>query len=238
MSHRGVCISVVPGTLVDYAHLACWHYVGKSPRAPVLVLTARAQGLATPAGVLVVTRPTLNGAWRASAWPGWLTGLGKRDSAQRINAELRCIARVVVDPRVRGLGVAGALIRHYLAAPLTAKTEAVARMGVVVPMFVSSGMRRVDGLHSSPQLSRLRSDLAAAGVRTWELADARVRRRVERDAGLMRRWRVWAQSAPGARGAIATAGLVEGTWPAVACDASAFVHENNQPGGKDAEGVG
>jgi hypothetical protein len=54
--------------------------------------------------------------------------------------ELRCISRVVVHPRYRGLGLAVRLVRAALASAATPLTEAYAVMGRVHPFFEKAGM--------------------------------------------------------------------------------------------------
>lgn len=143
--------------------------------------------------------PTLNGAWRAPAWPGWLDGLDRRAAAAALNRGLRTISRVIVDPRLRGAGVARALVEHYLRSPLTERTEAVAAMGKWCPFFERAGMRAVPvpiGAHGR----RLDAILARAGVAPLlgveRGAAARIARtRPELVAGLRR----WSRASRGTR---------------------------------------
>ncbi|MEM9065886.1 MAG: hypothetical protein AAGB51_10400 [Planctomycetota bacterium] len=110
------------GAFTDYLALARHHYVSAMPACPVLVLRAMKWGIL--AGVLVVSMPTMNGAWRRIAWKEQ-----PEDRSQRVrwlNAHVRTLSRLVIDPRVRGLGIATALVRKYLADPVTERTEASA----------------------------------------------------------------------------------------------------------------
>lgn len=185
------------GTFADYAALARFHYRAGAPARPVRVLRARAEG--ETVGVLVVASPTLNGAWRGVAWPGLWRGLGKRDAARALNARVRTIARVVVDPRCRGLGVAKALVRAYLDDPCTSHTEAVAAMGAVSPFFAGAGMREVP----TPPRQRERAlgrALAREGLRAWELMDERACvRALERAPRLRRAVLAYARAGRGTR---------------------------------------
>lgn len=133
-----------------YHALAHHHYRASSPATIALrqdgspaIIGAFDAGLpASPlVGVLVVSMPTLNAQWRDLAWPGRFSpAQGKRAAARALNAELRCISRVIIDPRCRGLGIGSMLVRAYLADPLTPCTEAITALGRFCPFFERAGM--------------------------------------------------------------------------------------------------
>lgn len=190
-------ITIRRGTLADYAALARFHYRGGRPTGGSTVLLARdrARGGAI-AGVLVASPPVLNAPWRARAWPddpapsGGPTPDGA-SAARALNARLRVISRVVIDPRYRGLGLATALVCAYLRRPVTPRTEALAAMGALCPFFDRAGMRRVP-IPPTRRDARLARDLAALGVEPVRLAapwalPLRVRRS-RRLARAIRRW--------------------------------------------------
>ncbi len=136
-------IRIEEGTIADYQALAHLHYRAPKPATHTLILRAiRAVPILGEilAGVLVVSMPTLNGAWRDRAWPGFFSSGSKSFNANQINTHLRCISRVIVEPRSRGLGVASDLVRAYLRSPQTSATEAIAAMGAVCPFFERAGM--------------------------------------------------------------------------------------------------
>ena len=136
-------IKIEQGTIADYHLLAHLHYRGSKPATHTLVLKAtRTVPILGEilAGVLVISMPTLNGSWRDRAWPGFFSVGNKATNAKQINANLRCISRVIVEPRSRGLGVASGLVRHYLRNPQTPATESIAAMGSVCPFFERAGM--------------------------------------------------------------------------------------------------
>ncbi len=188
-------IEIEPARLDDYRALARFHYRGGEPATRNMaggMLRARIDS--TLAGVLVVSMPTLNGAWRDLAWPGRYTAGSKRELARRINAELRCISRVVVDPRFRARGVATALVRHYLAQPITRCTEAVAAMGAACPFFERAGMVAYRP-PPSPKDQRFADALAHLGIDPTDLiVAARAEALCERHPLLVRELRVWAGS--------------------------------------------
>jgi energy-coupling factor transporter ATP-binding protein EcfA2 len=169
-------LEIAEGSPGDYLALAHHHYRGGAPATVARVLVARERGGGTagaagpslPLGVLVVSLPTLNGSWRAQAWPGEYAG-DRAGVARRLNAEVRCVSRVIVRPEARGRGVGAALVRAYLARPLTRRTEAVAAMGAASPMFARAGMAEWTPPRSARD-ERLIGALEAAGLRPWELA--------------------------------------------------------------------
>lgn len=145
------------GTGVDVTLFSHQHYIGRDPFPPERVIVAREGG--RDVGVLAVSRPAINGSWRRE-----LPGFAARASHGRwLNETLRTISRVIVAPEYRGLGVATALVREYLRAPLTPVTEAIAAMGHVSPFFERAGMRAL-GEISSARDARLKRELAALGV--------------------------------------------------------------------------
>lgn len=202
----GTTIVIEPGTMRDYDALAVFHYragppatVARGRRGAPAVLRARDAEAGALAGVLVVSMPTLNGLWRDLAWPGRYSTGDKRRDAARVNAELRCISRVVVDPRWRGLGVARGLVRAYLDRPLTPATEALAAIGGVCPFFERAGMTPYL-LPPAPHDARLLDALWACGVEPWSLLDSAIARRtLERRPWLERELRAWARGSPTTR---------------------------------------
>lgn len=215
--------SISTGTPRDYAALAPLHYRAPAPRAASLYLVARdpAAG-ADPIGVLVVARAVLNGPWRECAWPGHFSRGTPSARARRINRELRVIARVIVDPRYRGLGLAVALVRAYLREPLTMRTEALAAMGVASPFFARAGMRAVE----TPPSRRTRELLSALAELHIEPASLACPARLPRSPALARAIRRWAAASR------ATRHLADGPLrplliraAAVAWPTLAFVHD-------------
>lgn len=115
-------------------------------------------------GVLVESMPLLRCRQRDAALGGRYGSIGcARQRAKLINAELRCISRVVVHPQFRGLGLAVRLVKHALATATTPLTEALAAMGRVHPFFEKAGMTAYPrGPHAYD--ARLMDALAAVGV--------------------------------------------------------------------------
>jgi GNAT superfamily N-acetyltransferase len=105
-----------------------------------------------------------------------------------LNAEVRCISRVVVDPRWRGLGLAVRLVKAALAEPTTPITEALAAMGRVNPFFERAGMTaypRPTHAHDA----RLLAALARSGFGAGDLVQLnRMWRRLEATDTAERAW--------------------------------------------------
>ncbi len=196
-----VRVRIERGSLRDFDALAPLHYRGGRPAPAPLVLRALRtdeQGRTSLAGVLVASTPTLRGRWRELAWPGrYRPGPGgdRRAVVRRLNEELRCLSRVVVAPPFRGLGVATALVRAYLARPLTIHTEAVASMGRFASFFERAGMTR----YVIPRKladERLLAALESVGIEQWRLAQPRALwLRTRGVAAVERELRAWARAA-------------------------------------------
>jgi GNAT superfamily N-acetyltransferase len=205
---REPTLRISRGTFADYERLAHFHYRAGRPATIAGILTARLAEPGNPGSepiaVLVASMPTLNGAWRSLAWPGDYDpgrldpragrARGKRDIARRINRDIRCISRLIVHPLHRARGLGAALVRAYLADPLTRRTEAVSAMGAASPVFARAGMRE---WLPDPALRdrRLLDALSAADLRPWMLADIDLaQERIEQFPHLERSLRVWANA--------------------------------------------
>ncbi len=179
--------------------LARFHYragrpatVACRPGGGFGVVAAREAGEAV--GVLITSMPTLNGSWRSLPWPGAYEGMGKAKAAEHLNAEVRCLSRVVVDPRWRGRGVAAELVRWYLARALTPRTEAVAAMGRYCPFFERAGMTTYP-IPVRSRDARLMDAVHAAALRPIDLmVPTRVREALERSPWLGAELGKWARS--------------------------------------------
>lgn len=196
--------TVEPGAIADYDALSRFHYRAGRPATIVRILRAVEPESGTLAAVLVVSMPTIDGAWRRLAWPGRYDSgaLGKSAALRRVNAELRAISRVIVEPRFRALGIARGLVRAYLDGPLTPATEAVAAMGALCPFFARAGMTGYR-LPPSRADARLLDALHHAGVRAEDLADPGAAPRLCRDpfiARELRTWSCWSKPARAVRG--------------------------------------
>lgn len=194
-------VRIAPGTPADYHRLAPLHYRAGPPATFDRVLTAHAPGGSTEriAGVLVLSRPALNAPWRHAAWPGDYAQPSPRDRAAAVNRDIRTISRLIVDPRDRASGVGSALVRAALRAAPTRRTEVIAAMGALCPVFSAAGMRPVEQPPSARD-ARLRRALLTAGLQPWELVDAdRAAECVHAHPPLERALRLWADASRATR---------------------------------------
>lgn len=132
------------GDFRDYAVLKRFHYLDRRPAtvAGVWRVTARLRsGREELAAVLVLSWPVPFCAERTAAFG--LAGMGVRERLAWANARLRCISRVIVHPRYRGLSLATLLVRRAIAEAGVEFVEARARLGRAMPFFERAGMTSV-----------------------------------------------------------------------------------------------
>jgi GNAT superfamily N-acetyltransferase len=84
--------------------------------------------------------PSVGVELRDIATDNLFAGLDKRTRLALINKNIRCISRVVVEPRFRGLGLASRLVRETMPKMNVPIIEAMAVMGLVNPFFEKAGM--------------------------------------------------------------------------------------------------
>ncbi|MCJ7543345.1 MAG: AAA family ATPase [Phycisphaerae bacterium] len=138
------------GSIHDYHALASFHYLTGPPAAHKRVYVIRRprgrrrdwSAAAAPgiAGVLVISPPLIGVGGREVATAGRYSTGDARAAIARLNDEVECISRVIVDPTYRSLGLAVRLVRHALKTSPAAVVEALAVMGRVHPFFELSGM--------------------------------------------------------------------------------------------------
>lgn len=211
----GARLRLCRGCMADYRALAGHHYRAGRPATVTRVIVVRDVGESvvgrfrglgaastqasagawgeeggegTLVGVLVESMPRLSCVLREVALGGRYGFLPDGERAKVLNEEVRCISRVVVEPRYRGLGVAVRLVKHALATATTPVTEAIAAMGHVSPFFERAGMtayRRPAHAFDA----RLGAALNVVGMSLEDLVVMeRARRRIEALPGAERDW--------------------------------------------------
>jgi len=132
-------IEIVAGSLDDYKKLACYHYRDSRLTAYARIFATRFAGESI--GVIVYTMPAVGVELRNVACEGLFAGLDRVTRMALINRNIRCIGRVILEPRFRGLGLASRLVRETMPKMNVPIVEALAVMGVVNPFFEKAGMR-------------------------------------------------------------------------------------------------
>ena len=141
-------LSIVKGTPGDYDCLAGYHYCGQKLNAHKSIFTLVDNGpgkVSTVrngiAGVIVYSMPVANLRLRNIATDGYFTGLGSMSmQLDLINENIRCISRVIIEPRYRGIGLGAKLVRETMGLLNVPIIEAMAIMGGINPFFEKAGM--------------------------------------------------------------------------------------------------
>jgi GNAT superfamily N-acetyltransferase len=160
---------VEPGTRAEYQALAHYHYREAALGPVAAIFTIRHRGVAAamygrqPLGVLVATMAAANLALRTIATGGRLRRTDLREELRVINASVRCIARVIVEPAYRGVGIGTRLVREAIQRLPVPFVEALAVMGLVHPIFERAGMTAFRGPKPA-RCVRLTGALEALGI--------------------------------------------------------------------------
>lgn len=172
---------IVAGSRADYLALKPHHYRPGNPGTMTRVLVVRnntpsagdrytnRSATPQPIAVLVESLPSLSCRLRDEALGGRYGQLRPKPRSALMNQELRCISRVIVDPRYRGMGLAVGLVKHALATATTRYTEALAVMGRVSPFFKRSGMTEYER-QPLPAEERALAALRFTGIDPHQLA--------------------------------------------------------------------
>ena len=168
-------LEIVPGDLSDYRSLAAYHYRDGRPTAVKAVYAIRPKRLLAsfgrrPAGVIVYTMPNARMELRNVATDGAFRGLDRQTELELLNRHVRCIARVIIEPRFRGIGLAVRLVRETMPRLNVPLIEALGVMPLVNPFLEKAGMRsfapRVPVAHVE-----LLEALSAVGIEEDDLVD-------------------------------------------------------------------
>jgi GNAT superfamily N-acetyltransferase len=182
-------LEVVRGGVEDYERLAGYHYRERKagPFAGIFALRAkghlaRRSGVKT-VGVIVYKMPSMSCELRNAATGGVFAGFDRVTGLSLVNKNVRCISRVIVEPRFRGIGLASRLVRETLAEVDVAIVEAIAEMGMVNPFFEKAGMKAYAGKFPS-RCARMQEAFSVVGIEKEELGCAqKVQRKLEQLEG-------------------------------------------------------
>lgn len=172
-------LQIAPGCLDDYKKLAHFHYRDSrlGPFVAIFAIRlAKALGVrlgTETVGVIVYTMPSVGAELRNLATDNLFTGLDKGTRLALINRNIRCISRVVVEPRFRGLGLASRLVRETMPKMDVPIIEAMAVMGLVNPFFEKAGMRAYKAKMPG-RCAQLVEAFSMIGIEKEELTDSEV----------------------------------------------------------------
>ncbi len=178
-------LSLEAGAMDDYRALARFHYRGErlGPVSGVWVLRDGQpvrRRFCPVVGVIVYTYPVPQVSARNVATGGFFNRPATNtERLSLLNQNVRCISRVIIEPRWRGLGLAGELVRRTLPMADAAMVESMAIMGRWTRFFENAGMI----CYSSPQsasVERLASAIETVGIERHLWADGELcQRRIE-----------------------------------------------------------
>jgi len=183
MKECSVCrkLQIVPGCFDDYKQLAHYHYRDSrlGPFERIFALKPVGGTLQTKAvGVIVYSMPVPGLELRNVATDNFFVGFDRSTQLALINKNIRCISRVIIEPRFRGLGLASRLVRQTMPKMNVPIIEAMAVMGLVNPFFEKAGMRAYTAKMPA-RCIQLTEAFSMVGIEDPELVDAeKVRRKL------------------------------------------------------------
>ncbi|MCU0918488.1 MAG: hypothetical protein MUC88_28605 [Planctomycetes bacterium] len=168
-------LEIVPGDLRDYDRLAVYHYRQVRPVAVKAVYVLRPRRpLDGPghdaAGVVVYALPGPRVEVRTIATKGVFCGLDRQTELELLNRYVRCIARVVVAPRFRGIGLAVRLVRETMPRLEVPFVEALGVMPLVNPFLERAGLQAFTPRIPAAHVETLEA-LSLVGIEEDDLVD-------------------------------------------------------------------
>ena len=179
-------LQITPGTLDHYKRLAHFHYRDNRAAAftnifvirPARNVTARFG--ATTIGVIGYRMPSPGLELRSVATNSLFTGLDNATRMAAMNKNIRCITRVIIEPRFRGLSLAGRLVRETMPKINVPIIEAMAVMGLVNPFFERAGMTPFTA-KTPARCVQLAEALSMVGIEQQQLIDPqKVQRKLDK----------------------------------------------------------
>ncbi len=186
-------LEIVPGDMSDYRRLAAYHYREGRPvgiKAVYTIRPKRALGLLgrRPAGVIIYAMPNPRLEQRTIATNGAFHGLDRQTELELLNRHVRCLARVVVEPRFRGIGLAVRLVRETMPRLNVPIIEALGVMPLVNPFLERAGMRCFEPRVPIEHVELIEA-FSAVGIEEDDLVDPeRVQQRLDRLGAAPRRF--------------------------------------------------
>ncbi|MDI6450139.1 ParB/RepB/Spo0J family partition protein [Anaerobaca lacustris] len=115
------------------------------------------------AGAIVYCMPNPRVEMRRIATAGLFAGLDRQSQLALLNRNVRCIARLAIEPPFRGIGLATRLVRETLGRVEVPLVEAMAVCGAVHPFFERAGMQPFTP-RASVEHATLLEALSAVGI--------------------------------------------------------------------------
>lgn len=170
-------LQIVRGDRSHYQQLSGFHYCNDALN-PYAAIYAIKDGhpvrsrFGDVVGVIVYTTPAPNLSLRNHATGGIFTGFtDRRLQLQAVNANIRCISRVIIEPRYRGLGLASWLVEQTMPKLDVPIIESLAVMGNINPFAEKAGMKAyVAG--ECLRNAKLRGAMSAVGIEEEMFIDA------------------------------------------------------------------
>ena len=164
-------IDICKGNMDDYRQLARFHYREHSlgPYAAIYALKAKKlYRTDETVGVIVYKMPAPALELRNVATGEIFTGFDRTTQLNIVNKNIRCISRVIIDPRFRGIGLASWLVAQTMAKVEIPIVESLAVMGKVNPFFEKAGMKSYSANIPSRCL-QLKEAFSTVGIEEAEL---------------------------------------------------------------------
>lgn len=139
-------LEIAKASKQDYEKLSKYHYREEKIGPFVAIFSLKAKGRIAvslnkiPVGVIVYSMPTPSLELRNIALNDIFSGLDRQSRLSLINANIRTISRVIIEPRFRNLGLASMLVSRTMPLMDVPIIEAMAVMGLVNPFFEKAGM--------------------------------------------------------------------------------------------------
>ena len=181
MRDCSVCkkIQIVPGKVDDYKELAHYHY-RDSRLGPYAAIFALKGDFGRTVGVIVYTMPRPALELRNIATDNMFAGFDRSTQLALVNKNIRCISRVIIEPRFRSLGLASRLVRQTMSQMHVPIIEAMAVMGLVNPFFERAGMKGFTAKMPA-RCAQLIEAFSMVGIEKQKLIDAqKVQRKLDR----------------------------------------------------------
>ena len=179
-------LEIVAGGIEDYKRLVRYHYRDSrlGPYVAIFALRPRrtvAGGFgAKTVGVIVYTMPSPGLELRNVAMGDYFVGFDRVSRLALVNKNIRCIGRVIIEPRFRGLSLASRLVRETMPKVNMPVIEALAVMGMVNPFFEKAGMKAYTA-KMPRRCVQLIEAFSMVGIEKEKLIDSRkVQQKLER----------------------------------------------------------